>query len=66
MPGPSGESCVKCYFAERSIAATQENAGFCHRYPPIHHEKSHDFQPMVDYECDWCGEFRPLKPEGTE
>lgn len=81
MPGPSGESCGACYFlqtayirigdeSQQSVAKRSQDAegyaGFCHRCPPFHEDQAKDpFHPSVDID-DWCGEFKPLKPEGTE
>lgn len=72
MPGPSGESCRDCYFLQVIDAESEE--GLCRRYPQKYMQtfefgsaSEQTFQieaNIYDFDDDWCGEFKPLKPEG--
>jgi len=62
MPGPNGEQCSRCYFAEMWGDEDMNDPYFCLRYPPsVPPETGHDEAPFpVTVSGDsWCGEFKP-------
>ena len=65
MPGPSGEACRTCYFAELWTDETEEDPYFCRRYPPSAPAPEGDYKdspmPIVVNENSWCGEWKPKK-----
>lgn len=76
MPGPSNESCGKCYYFEKDKANLAGKAGICFRRPPRFMQvvkqpnpmappqmMEGSFFPTTDSER-WCGDFRAK--EGTQ
>lgn len=59
------ENCGNCRFFEIEPMPDDFNpAGTCRRAPPVYIGGDDDelawLQPIT-HECDWCGEWRPIK-----
>jgi hypothetical protein len=64
MPGPSGEACRTCYFAELWTDETEEDPYFCRRYPPSADPGPSNGKapiPITVSPRSWCGEWKERK-----